>query len=203
LQPIPIPSQPFEVVSINFILELPLSNGLNNILLIVDKLTKYRIFIPTTTSITEIETAALFFKQVVSKFGIPRQVISDRDTRWHREFWKEICDRMDITKSLTMAYHFQADSQMEVLNQSLEISLQAYLGPSQDHWASYLNVLGLSYNSTPHTATRYAPAYLLQYTPITGSTILHSLDSINKPFKNPSQSKLCCSAILGNINKSL
>ena len=41
------------------------------------------------------------------------------------------------------------------------------------------------------------------YTPITGSTILHSLDSINRPFQNPSQSKLRCSAILEDINKSL
>jgi len=65
-------------------------------------------------------------------------------------------------------------------------------------------VLALSYNSTPHTATGYAPAYLLQgYTPITGSTILHSPDSIDRPFKNPSQSKLNCSAILEDINRSL
>ena len=60
LQPISIPSQPFEVVSMDFILELPLSNGFNNILVIVDKLTKYGIFILTTTNITEVETTALF-----------------------------------------------------------------------------------------------------------------------------------------------
>jgi len=46
-------------------------------------------------NITEVETAALFFKHVVSKFGIPRQVISDRDTRWQGEFWKEICIEWD------------------------------------------------------------------------------------------------------------
>jgi hypothetical protein len=62
LQPIPIPSQPFEVVSVDFIPELPLSDGFDNILVIVDKLTKYRIFIPTTRNIMEVETAALFFK---------------------------------------------------------------------------------------------------------------------------------------------
>src|ERR1700692_3873848 len=197
LQPIPIPSQPFKVVSMDFIPKLPLSNGFNNILVIVDKLTKYGIFIPTTTHIKEVETTALFFKHVISKFGIPRQVISDRDTRWHGEFWKEICDRMGMTRSLTTAYHPQADGQMEVLNQSLEISLQAYVGPSQDDWASYLDALALSYNSTPHTATGYAPAYLLQgYTPITSSTILHSPNSIGRPFENPSQMKLCCGAVL-------
>ena len=77
LQPIPIPSQPFEVVTMDFIPELPLSNGFNNILAIVDKLTKYAIFILTTTRIGETDTARLFFKHIVTKFGIPHQIILD------------------------------------------------------------------------------------------------------------------------------
>lgn len=79
LQPIPIPSQPFEVVTMDFIPELPLSNGFDNVLVIVDKLTKYAIFIPTTVEISKEETAKLFFKHVISKFGIPRQIITDHD----------------------------------------------------------------------------------------------------------------------------
>jgi len=81
LQPILIPSQPFEVVSMDFIPELPESYRYNNILFIVDKLMKYTIFIPTTTTITEKGTAELFFRHVITQYGIPRQVISDRDTR--------------------------------------------------------------------------------------------------------------------------
>src|ERR687888_956918 len=44
LQPIPIPSQPFKVVTMDFIVDLPESNGYNAILVIVDKLTKYAHF---------------------------------------------------------------------------------------------------------------------------------------------------------------
>ena len=100
----------------DFILELPLSSGFDNILVIVDKLTKYAIFIPTTISVTEVKTAELFFHHIISKFGIPQQVIIDRDARWKGEFWKEICKRMGMVRSLTTAYHLQADSQTEVLN---------------------------------------------------------------------------------------
>jgi hypothetical protein len=70
LQPIPIPSHPFEVVSMDFIPELPNSDGFDNILVIVDKLTKYAIFIPTNTSITEKGTTNIFFYHVITKFGI-------------------------------------------------------------------------------------------------------------------------------------
>ncbi len=91
LQPIPIPTRPFEVVSMDFIPELLESSGHDSILVIVDKLTKFGIFIPCNTKITETETAELFFRNVISKFGIPAQIITDRDTRWRNGFWKETC----------------------------------------------------------------------------------------------------------------
>ena len=79
---------------------------------------------------------------------------------------------MGMIRSLTTAYHPQADGQTEVLNQSLEISLRAYVSPSRNDWGNYLDALALSYNTTPHTATGFAPAYLLRgYIPTTGSTL--------------------------------
>lgn len=175
LRPIPIPEKPFEVVSMDFIPELPLSNGYDNILVIVDKLTKYAVFLPCTTKITEEETAKLFFEHIISKFGIPRQVITDRDTRWRNSFWQEICQLMGMTRSLTTAYHPQADGQTEVLNQQLEITLRAYIGPSRDDWSNYLDALALSYNSTPHTATTFPPAYLLfGFIPTTESKLINN-----------------------------
>jgi hypothetical protein len=98
---------------------------------------------------------------------------------------------MGMTRSLTTAYHPQANGQTEVLNQSLEISLRSYIGPSRDDWEKYLDALALSYNSTPHTATRFAPAYLLRgYTPITGSTLMHNSEGIPRPATNISSSKI-------------
>ena len=145
----------------DFIPELPNSNGFDNILVIVDKLTKYAIIIPTTTQVSEEETARLFFKHVISKFGILRQVISDRDTRWRGDFWKEVCRLMGMRRSLTTSYHPQADGQTEILNQGLEISIRAYIGPDRDNWSKILDALSLSYNSSTHTATGFSPAYLL------------------------------------------
>ena len=76
----------------------------------------------------------------------------------------------------------QADGQTEVLNQSLEISLCAYVGPSRNDWVNYLDALALSYNTTPHTTTGFAPAYLLRgYIPTTKSTLVHHPDGIARP----------------------
>ena len=180
LQPIPIPSQPFEVVTMDFIPELPECEGYDNVLVIMDKLTKYAIFIPTTTVITERETAELYFQHVISQYGIPRQIISDRDTRWRGDFWKEICDKMGMKRALTTAYHPQADGQTEIMNQTLKILLQAYVGPNRDNWVSSLNGLSLSYNST-HTASGFTPAYLLRgYVPVTSSSLIHLPENISR-----------------------
>ena len=166
----------------DFIPELPLASGFNNILVIMDKLTKYTIFIPTTITVTEVETAELFFYHIIFKFGVPQQVITDRDARWRGEFWREICKRMGMIRSLTMAHHPQADGQTNVLNQSQEISLHAYISPSRDDWASHLNTLELSYNTTPHTATRFSPMYLLRgYILTTRSTLVHHPEGIAGP----------------------
>ena len=74
LQLIPIPSQPFEVVTMDFIPELPECKGYDNILVIVDKLTKYAMFIPTTTAVTERETAKLFFHMLFPNMVYPSRL---------------------------------------------------------------------------------------------------------------------------------
>ena len=104
---------------------------------------------------------------------------------------------MGMKQALTTAYHPQADGQTEIMNQTLKISLRAYIGPNRDNWVSSLDRLALSYNSTPHTATGFAPAYLLcGYVPITRSSLLHSPESIQRPSDPPRSSRLRCGAII-------
>ena len=93
-----------------------------------------------------------------------------------------MCKRMGMTRSLTMAYHPQANGWTEVLNQSLEISLHTYINLSRNDWASYLDAVELSYNTTPHMATRFASAYLpKEYILTTGSTLVHCPERITRP----------------------
>ena len=80
LQPIPIPTQPFEVVTMDFIGELPKSQGYDSIFVLICKLTKYAFFIPCTTNLTEKKAAQMFFNKIVTHVGLPKQIISDHDT---------------------------------------------------------------------------------------------------------------------------
>ena len=185
LKPIPIPSKPFEIITMDFIPELPKTeSGLNNILVVVDKLTKFAIFIPTVTTITEEECARLLFDNVFTRFGIPRQIITDRDSKWTSYFWEEVCQLFNIKRSLTTSYHPQADGQTEIMNQILETALRMYVNPQRNDWDKYLPGFALSYNATPHSATGLSPSILLfGYIPNTASRRFQGFgaNEINRP----------------------
>lgn len=110
-------------------MELPKSGDYNAILVVVDKLTKFTIISPCTLDINEEETTNLLFQTVFKVYGLPRQIISDQDSRWTGWFWESICRQLGIKRALTTAYHPQSDGQSKILNQTLEVCLRAYIGP--------------------------------------------------------------------------
>ena len=60
LKQLPIPPQPWEFISMNFIEQLPESLGYTNILVVVGRLTKQAIFIPTQRSINTVRLMEIF-----------------------------------------------------------------------------------------------------------------------------------------------
>jgi len=87
LKQLPIPPQPWDSISMDFIEQLPQSNSHTEILVIVDRLTKQVIFIPTHQSIDALELANLFIQHVFSKHGVPSHVTSDRGSEFVSRFF--------------------------------------------------------------------------------------------------------------------
>ncbi|KEP45716.1 putative Transposon Tf2-1 polyprotein [Rhizoctonia solani 123E] len=183
LQPIPIPQQPFEVLTMDFIMDLPPSDAYNAILVIIDKLTKYAHFIPCTTQINEEETAKLFHDHIWCHYGLPRQIITDRDSRWTGAFWEHLVSMLGIKRALTTAYHPQADGQTEIMNQTAEIAIRAFTNPAKDDWVKILSGFAYSYNTSTHTSTNQTPAFLLRgFQPLTTSDLLaQTSERIHRP----------------------
>ncbi|MBW0508735.1 hypothetical protein O181_048450 [Austropuccinia psidii MF-1] len=78
LKPLQIPSGPLNPLSMDFITQLPLSNNFDSVLVIVDRLLKMAIFIPTYKTITALGLAQIFISHVLSKHGLPVSIVSDR-----------------------------------------------------------------------------------------------------------------------------
>jgi hypothetical protein len=72
LKPLEIPTEWFEQVSMNFITTLPVTKANHDaVMVIVDKLTKLVMFIPTQTDMDTVETAKKFFNHWYRWFGLP------------------------------------------------------------------------------------------------------------------------------------
>ena len=115
---IPIPSDPmslpFQVIALDLIVDLPSSQGYDSILTITDHdVSKAAIFLPCSQTITGEGIATLFATHVFPHFGVPRKVISNRDTRFTSAFTTELLRILDVSKNMSTAYHPQTDGQSE------------------------------------------------------------------------------------------
>lgn len=81
LQPLPIPSRPWQQVSMDLITQLPRTAvGHDAIVVFVDKLTKMVHYVATSTSVTAPQLASIFMREVVRLHGVPESILSDRST---------------------------------------------------------------------------------------------------------------------------
>ncbi|GJP54433.1 hypothetical protein CLOM_g13518 [Closterium sp. NIES-68] len=112
LQPLPIPEQPWQVVTLDFITGLPTTtSGHDAILVVIDMFSKMGHFIPTYTTARTEETAQLFLRYIISQHDLPTTLISDRDPKFTSKFWKELMSLLGTKLAMSSAYHPQTDGQ--------------------------------------------------------------------------------------------
>jgi len=142
----------------DFIEQLPGSTGFTAILVIVDRLSKQAIFIPTHT-ITSPELAKLFLLHVFSKHGVPTHVTSDHGTKFVLHLFWSLGKALDMRLHFTSSYHPEGDGQTERSNQTLEQYLQIYCNYQQDNWVDLLPLAEFAYNNAPSATTGVSPIF--------------------------------------------
>ncbi|MBO7338071.1 MAG: hypothetical protein J6U33_05475, partial [Paludibacteraceae bacterium] len=61
-----------------------------SIIVVVDRFSKYATFMAASADCTAEETARLFLRNVVKLWGVPKNIVSDRDPRFTGRFWTEL-----------------------------------------------------------------------------------------------------------------
>jgi hypothetical protein len=106
LQPLSIPEWKWKNICMDFIMGLPhTSRGYNSIWVIVDRFTKSAHFITVSTTYKVRQYAELYISHIVRYHGIPKTIISDRESIFVARFWDQLHECLDTHLIRSLAYY--------------------------------------------------------------------------------------------------
>ncbi|KAF4046941.1 Integrase core domain [Phytophthora infestans] len=157
MQPLPIPDYCWQQVTMDFVTGLPISNGYNGVLVVVDKLSKRPCYIPITKDVTAEVTAHLFFDHVVRYYGLPSSIVSDRDSKFCSKFWTALMEYMGIKLRMAVSKGAQADGQSERQIRTLKDALRCTASHYGDDWIAVLPTVECAHATAIHSSTQILP----------------------------------------------
>jgi hypothetical protein len=78
-------------------------------MVVVEKLTKAAHFIPLKTTHKAVDVADIFMKEVAQLHGIPKIIVSDKDSKFTSNFWKGLLKGFRMNLNFSTSYHPESD----------------------------------------------------------------------------------------------
>lgn len=159
LKPLPVPDQIWKEISIDFITELPTSEGRTNLVVITDRLGK-GIMCEGLRDIKAKTVANWFLRTFYRQHYLPRAIVSDRGAQFVGNLWARICQMLGIVRRLSTAYHPETDGSTERMNETLETYLRTFVDYAQDDWYDLLPSAEIAINNRDAASTGVSPFFL-------------------------------------------
>ena len=159
LTPIPV-AGPFDRVGVD-VIQFPKSyEGNQYAVVFVDYLTKWpEVFaVPDQTALM---IAQLLVKQIISRHGVPAEILSDRGGAFLSGLMQEVYQLMGIHKMFTTAYHPQTDGLVERFNRTLTDMLAKTVQKNGRDWDQHLPQVLFAYRTSLQESTKESPFFLL------------------------------------------
>ena len=163
LQTTEIHKRAFGKVSIDLIVDLPLShNGNKNILVMVDQLTSWPIarIIPDKEATT---IANAVYRDLILQHGAPEILLSDNGKEFSNDTLAYVCEEHGIKQHFTSPYTPSFNGKTENFNKFLKASIRKLCQEDNAAWDQVLDQILCTYRFCPHTSTGEAPYTLLYF----------------------------------------
>ena len=164
LNPLSIPSYPWESIGVDFVgplLESSNRDGsFDSITVVICLLTAMVHLIPSRTNYNARQLAELMFEEVYKLHGLPKNIISDRDVLFTSVFWDKLNKLLGTKLRMSSAYHPQTDGSTEQANRTVTQMLRQCINDKQNDWVSKLPAIEFAINSARSESTGFAPFFL-------------------------------------------
>jgi hypothetical protein len=141
----------------DFVEGLPMRDGYNVIMVVVDRYTKYAHFVLLKHPYTAPTVSCLFVDVVVKLHGMPRTIVFDRDRIFTSIVWKLLFQKLGTKLNFTTTYHPQSDGQTKRVNQCVEMFLRCMIRDQPKQWWHALPLTEFWYNTMFHSSLGCSP----------------------------------------------
>jgi transposase InsO family protein len=101
--------------------------------------------------------AEIFMKEIARLHGIPRKIVSDRDTNFTSNLWRGLFKGFGTNLNFIATYHPQTNEQTERVNQIIEDMMRMYVMDKPSKWEDYLHLVEFSYNNGYQDSLKMIP----------------------------------------------
>jgi len=129
----------------------------DSILTIVDRLTKYTMFISFKKTTTASVLMYIILQELINNHRLSKKFITDRDKLFTSKFWETLTAELEINHKMLTAYHSQTDKQSKQMNQMIKMYLRHYVNRNQNNWVQLLSMTQFAYNNTQNETTEETP----------------------------------------------
>uniref|UniRef100_A0A9J7Y5M6 Gypsy retrotransposon integrase-like protein 1 n=1 Tax=Cyprinus carpio carpio TaxID=630221 RepID=A0A9J7Y5M6_CYPCA len=152
-------SRPNQMLGVDLMGPLPRSTTQNEYLLVfVDYYSRWVELFPIRSA-TAKNIASIFRKDILTRWGVPDFVLSDRGTQFVSSVFRELCQNWSVIPKLTTAYHPQTNM-TERVNRNLKSMMAAYVDDNHQKWDQFLPEFRFALNSAVQETTGLTPAEL-------------------------------------------
>ena len=156
-----VTGSPWERLSIDITGPHPRSrNGYQYMLTAVDHFTKWAEAIPLRDR-TALSVAKALVSNVISRFGCPKQILSDQGPEFDGYLMTELCKQLRIDKVRTTAYKASTNGAVERFHRTLNSMLGKVVSDKQKDWDQWVPIVMAAYRASPHSATKMSPNRLV------------------------------------------
>ena len=149
-------------LSLDFVVKLPKCRRRNrvfqHILVVVDRLTKRRLYEPLETLHTS-EFIDAIYRHVFSLYRFPLTTVNDRGGQITTTLWRRLCKWYGINIKFSSAHHPETDGQTESANRVIKNYLRAYIAYTQDDWVDHLPMAEFTASNHINASTGMTPFF--------------------------------------------